>query len=176
MAFFFYEIPGFQEPALALSSFRADICPIMKRSLFQFVNLLMACVVLLSSTGFGLVEHSCQMRGKKKTMVVAFSEVKSPGCATGKQAMPVQQTVIKKTECCQDDQRYENVDISSSLSQFVAKFVKVVTEAVITGFVAVLAWIIEVVFADKSAAVSPFSSPPSLSGRDILTLVQSLLL
>lgn len=176
MAFFFYEIPGFQQAILALSSFRDDICPIMKRSLFQFFNILMACIVLLSSTGFGLVEHSCQMRGKKKTMVVAFSEVKSSGCATDRQAMPVQQTVIKKTECCQDDQRYENVDVSSSLSQFVAKFVKVVTEAVVTGFMSVLAWIIEVVFAGKSTAISSFLSPPSLSGRDILTLVQSLLL
>ncbi|GAB3782418.1 hypothetical protein GCM10028818_38230 [Spirosoma horti] len=176
MAFFFYEIPDFQPSRLALNSFRADICPIMKRNLFQFFNLLMACVVLLSSTGFGLVEHSCQMRGKKKTMVVAFSEVKSSGCATNKQPMPEQQTVVKKTECCQDDQRYENVDISSSLSQFVAKFVKIVTEAVITGFVAVMAWIIEVVFAGKSTTVSNFSSPPSLSGRDILTFVQSLLL
>ncbi|AKD58521.1 HYC_CC_PP family protein [Spirosoma radiotolerans] len=149
----------------------------MKRNLFQFFNLLMACVVLLSSTGFGLVEHSCQMRGKKKTMVVAFSEVKSSsGCATSKQPLPEQQTVVKKADCCQDDQHYENVDISSSLSQFVAKFVKTVTEAVITGFVAVMAWIIEVVFAGKSATVSLFSSPPSLSGRDILTLVQSLLL
>jgi hypothetical protein len=150
--------------------------PIMKRTLFQLFNLFMTCVVLLSSTGFGLVEHSCQMRGKKKTMVVAFSEVKQQGCATTKQPMPSQQTVIRKTECCQDDQRYENVDISSSLSQFVAKLVKIVTEAVLTGVVSVMVWIIDVVFAEKTTSISTFSSPPSLSGRDIITLVRSLLL
>ncbi len=148
----------------------------MKRTLFQLFNLLMTCVVLLSSTGFGLVEHSCQMRGKKKTMVVAFSDVKSTACTTSKQPMPDQQTVLKKTDCCQDDQRYENVDISSSLSQFVAKLVKHVTEAVITGVVSVMAWLIEVVFSEKTTSVSAFASPPSLSGRDIITLVRSLLL
>ena len=148
----------------------------MKRTLFRLFNLLMACVVLLSSTGFGLVEHSCQMRGKKKTMVVAFSDVKASGCATDRQPMPVGQTVLKKTECCQDDQRYENVDISSSLSQLVAKFVKTVTETVAAGIMTVVAWLFDQFFAEKSTLVSVCSSPPALSGRDILTLVQSLLI
>ncbi|MFD2935260.1 HYC_CC_PP family protein [Spirosoma flavum] len=148
----------------------------MKRSLFQLFNLLMTCVVLLSSTGFGLVEHSCQMRGKKKTMVVAFSEVKPQGCASSRLPMSQQQTVFKKTDCCQDDQRYENVDISSSLSQFVAKLVKSVTEAFVTGVMTVMVWLIDVIFAERVSSVSAFSSPPSLSGRDILTLVHSLLI
>ena len=149
----------------------------MKRALFQVFNLLMVCVVLLSSTGFGLVEHSCQMRGKKKTMVVAFSDAKTqPGCSSDKQPMSANQTVLKKTECCQDNNQYENVDISSSLSQFVAKLVKTVTEAVIVSIAAVVTWTIDWIFAKKSASVSFFSSPPSLSGRDILTLVHSLLI
>lgn len=137
----------------------------------------MACVVLLSSTGFGLVEHSCQMRGKKKTMVVAFSDAKTQtGCATDKGAMPDEQTLVKKTQCCQDNQQYENVDISSSLSQLVAKFVKTITETIAAGVVSVLTWFFEWIFAGKSSSVSAFPSPPSLSGRDILTLVRSLLL
>ncbi|GAB4024397.1 HYC_CC_PP family protein [Spirosoma koreense] len=146
----------------------------MKRTLFRLFNILMACVVLLSSTGFGLVEHSCQMRGKKKTMVVAFSEVKSQGCTSEKQPLSSQQTMLKKTDCCQDQQHYENVDISSSLSQFIAKIVKTIAETVIAGVMTVMTWLFELVFADKAASVSAFSSPPSLSGRDILTLVQSL--
>lgn len=151
--------------------------PIMKRALFQLFNLLMVCVVLLSSTGFGLVEHSCQMRGKKKTMVVAFSDTKTQtGCSSDKQPMPANQTVIKKTECCQDETYFENVDISSSLSQFVAKFVKIVAEAFVAGVTVVLTWICDLIFAKESSSVSVFSSPPSPSGRDILTLVRSLLL
>ncbi len=150
----------------------------MKRTLFQLLNLLMACVILLSSTGFGLVEHTCQMRGKKKTMVVAFSDAKAQtGCADRKQSILSDQTIIKKTECCQDDQRYENVDVSSSLSQLVAKFVKTVTESVLAGVTVVLAWLVDWAF-DRNASVAATIStdPPSPSGREILTLVRSLLI
>ncbi len=149
----------------------------MKRALFQLFNLLMVCVVLLSSTGFGLVEHSCQMRGKKKTMVVAFSDAKiQPGCSSDKQPMSANQTVIKKTECCQDETYFENVDVSSSLSQFIAKFVKIAAEGLIAGVSVVLAWVCDLIFAEKTSSVSTFPSPSSPSGRDILTLVHSLLL
>lgn len=148
----------------------------MKRTLFQLFNLMMACVVLLSSTGFGLVEHSCQMRGKKKTVVVAFSDVTSQkGCAVDNQPMPGKQTVVKKTECCQDDQYYDNVDISSSISQLVAKFVKTVTETIFAGLTVALAWLIETIL-DRESSIAATSSPPALSGRDIVTLVRSLLI
>lgn len=177
MAFCLYEIIDFQCQILALNLSGIDICLRMKRTLSQLFNLLMAFVVLLSSTGFGLVEHSCQMRGKKKTVVVAFSDMKTQqGCAIDKQPMPSEQPVVKKTECCQDDQRFENVDISSSLSQFVAKFVKLVAETVVTAVAAVLVWIIDVVFAERSTSIFSFTSPPSLSGREIITLVRSLLI
>lgn len=152
--------------------------PTMKRTLFQLFNLLMTCIVLLSSTGFGLVEHTCQMRGKKKTMVVAFSDTKSqPGCANDRQSEPSKHTFVKKTECCQDDQRYENIDVTSSLSQLVAKFVKSITETVFAGVSVILAWIVEWIF-DKtsSSSLALDSSPSSLSGRDILTLIHSLLI
>lgn len=149
----------------------------MKRALFQLVNLLMVCVVLLSSTGFGLVEHSCQMRGTKKTMVVAFSGVNPrPGCSADGQPMPSQQPVVKKADCCQDQSTYENVDSQSSLSQFVAKFVKTVTETVLAGVVAVIAYLTDWIFDRESSAMSVAESPPFPSGRDILTLVSSLLL
>jgi hypothetical protein len=139
----------------------------------------MACVILLSSTGFGLVEHTCQMRGKKKTMVVVFSDAKSQsGCAIHKQSgQSSSRTIIKKSECCQDDQRYENVDVTSSLSQLVAKFVKNITESILAGVTVMLAWIADWVF-DRSAsvAVNVTNEPPSPSGRDILTRAHSLLI
>ncbi len=149
----------------------------MKRALFQLFNLLMACVVLLSSTGFGLVEHSCQMRGTKKTMVVAFSDAKpQSGCAADGQPMPPKQTVLKKTDCCQNESSYENVDAQSSLSQLIAKFVKTVTETVLAGVVAIITYLTEWIFDRQSSSLSVVESPPSPSGRDILTLVRSLLL
>lgn len=149
----------------------------MKRPLFQLFNLIMACVVLLSSTGFGLVEHSCQMRGKKKTMVVAFSDVKpQAGCSADGQLILPKQTVVDKANCCQDEGSYQNVDTQSSLSQLVAKFVKTVTETVLAGVTAVIALLVEWIFNRESASLSTVKLPPSPSGRDILTLVRSLLL
>ena len=149
----------------------------MKRALFQWFNLMMACVVLLSSTGFGLVEHTCQMRGKKKTMVVAFSETKTEsGCADDKQPIPANQTVVKKTVCCQDDQHFANIDVSSSLSQLVAKFVKTISETIFAGAAVVLAWLVDWIFAEESASISLVPSLPPSSGRDILTLLQRLLI
>lgn len=149
----------------------------MKRTLFQLFNLLMACVVLLSSTGFGLVEHSCQMRGKKTTMVVAFSDAKpQTGCPVDGHDMPPRQTLVKNTACCQDQSSYENVDAQSSLTQLIAKFVKTITETVLAGVVAVIAYLAEWISDRESSSLSVFEAPPSPSGRDILTLVSSLLL
>ncbi|RIV25082.1 hypothetical protein DYU11_07115 [Fibrisoma montanum] len=154
----------------------------MKRALFQWFNVLMACVVLLSSTGFGLIEHTCQMRGKKRMMVTVVSQHKQKGCAAEHATTTARQTgdnlpALDRAACCDEDQQYENVDVSSSLSQLVAKVVKTVTEAVATGVVTMLAWLVDWIFdRESSTPVASASSPPILSGRDILALVQSLLI
>lgn len=150
----------------------------MKRALFQLFNVLMACVVLLSSTGFGLVEHTCQMRGKKKTLIVAFSkQTPAKSCASDAQTSQTEQTMVKKTDCCDDDLSYDNVEASSSLSQLIAHFVKVVAEAVVTGAVAFVRYLLSWLFDRQNALVSVFQSPPfALSGRDIITFVQTLLI
>lgn len=150
----------------------------MKRALFQLFNVLMACVVLLSSTGFGLVEHSCQMRGKKKTVVVAFSSAKpQPGCAVDRQPMPSDQTTVDRDQCCRDEAQYENVDTQASLSQLVAKFVKTVTETVFAGVVTLLTWLADWIFdRNSSSLLTSVSAPPSPSGRDILTFVRCFLI
>lgn len=148
----------------------------MKRISFQILNLLMTFVVLMSSTGFGLVEHSCQMRGKKKTVVTAFSDVKLPGCTEDGLPMKTDETIVKKTPCCQDEQGFENVETQSSLSQHVAKFVKVITESVLAGVTTLLAWVVGWVFDTDTQVATSFQDPPSPSGRDILTFVNSLLI
>lgn len=171
-----YVIIRFLSVRFARTCIDSDIWPAMKRTLSQIVNLLMAFVVLMSSTGFGLVEHSCQMRGKKKTVVTAFSDVKTSGCTEDGLPMKTDQTIVKKTPCCQDEQGFENVETQSSLSQQVAKFVKVITEAVLTSVTTLLTWIVGWVFDTNTEVSTSFPAPPSPSGRDILTLVRSLLI
>lgn len=148
----------------------------MKRELFRILNVVMAVVVLLSSTGFGLIEHSCQMRGKKITRI-SVGEPTCVGCPSGKTASASIQPSVKKTDCCQDEKRYENVDVTSSLSQLVAKFFKVVTEAIVTAVTVLVTTLISWLFStDASIVAHSPNAPPAAFGRTLLALVQSFLI
>jgi len=148
----------------------------MKRELFRILNVVMAVVVLLSSTGFGLVEHSCQMRGKKITRL-GVSGHTCAGYPSGKTASASIQPSLKKTDCCQKEQRYENVDVTSSLSQLVAKFFKVVTETIVTAVTMVVMTLLSWLFStDASIVAHSPNAPPAAFGRALLALVQSFLI
>lgn len=130
----------------------------------------MAVLVLISSTGFGLVEHSCTVKGKRTSLHKSDSSCcnKIPQ----KSSIP-QKTTVKKAKCCSEQEKYENVDFASSASQNVAKFVqngldwvKVVTVSFVN---AIVESIIENISSKKT------SSPPP-SGRQILILIQSFLI
>ncbi len=148
----------------------------MKRTLFQLFNTLMACIVLLSSTGFGLVERSCHMRGK--TVYLSLKQAEAKRCAADRLVLTpaAGQTRIERTPCCADETTYENVDVTSSLTQLVAKFLKTVTTMVTDGFAAVLVWLVETMFAAKSSVSLTVHAPPLPAGRTLLALVQSLLI
>lgn len=74
----------------------------------------LAFMVLLGSTGFGMVEHWCQMRGHSKSLLI-----KQDGCAkpctaakTDEQPLPVTGgTVVKKMPCCKTTVSYEHLDV-----------------------------------------------------------------
>lgn len=148
----------------------------MKRTLFQLVNVLMVCIVLVSSTGFGLVERSCQMRGK--TVYLSLKDAKARHCSADRRTVSLHAdgTALGDTPCCQDATSYENVDVASSLTQLVAKLLKTVAHTVVAGVTAVVAWLVETTFSPHSSALSTVSSPPLPAGRTLLTLIQSLLI
>ncbi|GAA4456163.1 hypothetical protein GCM10023189_25000 [Nibrella saemangeumensis] len=150
----------------------------MKKTLFKILNLLMACVVLFSSTGFGLVEHSCQLRGKKVFASLQNAEKKGcKACVKAHQTADEHETVVKKTDCCKEEQRFANVDFSSSFSQLIAKLLKSITEAAFMGVSVVVSWLVNLLFPDElSDSISLFSPPPALSGRELLAFVQSFLI
>lgn len=149
----------------------------MKRALFRTLNIVMATVVLMSSTGFGLIEHTCQMRGKK-IMRVGLAQSTCISCPPSlKASASTTQPTIKKTDCCQDEQRYENVDVTSSLSQLVAKFFKTVAKAIVTGVTTLATTLISWLFSvDASIVEHSPNAPPPAYGRALLAIVQSFLI
>lgn len=83
----------------------------------------MAFVVLLSSTGFGLVEHSCMMRGKS----VELSALKKEDSAC-KMCQPVAGPkvqissalpVFNKKACCEESQKHQKIEVVSATSSAV---------------------------------------------------------
>lgn len=143
----------------------------MKKALFRIFNVLMAVVVLLSSTGFGLVEHSCTVKGKQTSL-----HKSNAACCnkTSQKDTSPQKTTVKKSKCCSEEEKYENVDYSSSAAQNVAKFVQNgldwAKDAVFSFFKTIVEEIL-----DNISSKNNSSSPPS-DGRTILIFIQSFLI
>lgn len=143
----------------------------MKKAIFRIFNVLMAVVVLLSSTGFGLIEHSCTVKGKQTSLH------KSGSACCGNQKQQQQnhkKAEIKKTKCCSEDEKYENVEYSSSISQLVAKFAQTTFDWVKTTVFNFAKDLVEIIL--KKVSVLPLTSSLPSSGREILVLNQSFLI
>ncbi|CAG4990526.1 hypothetical protein DYBT9275_00549 [Dyadobacter sp. CECT 9275] len=104
----------------------------MKNQLHQSLTILMAFLILLSSTGFGFIEHQCMMRGKSMQLIAekkpdsCEKKVVSTCCAASKRQKEASGTFFKKTDCCKEQQKYEKVDVTSSaVTQLLAKVLKV---------------------------------------------------
>lgn len=73
----------------------------------------LALVVLLGSTGFGMVDHWCQMRGHSKALLLSQKGCKTPCQADNNSPSPVVGIpVVKKMSCCKTSVSYEHLDIS----------------------------------------------------------------
>ncbi|MPR35880.1 HYC_CC_PP family protein [Salmonirosea aquatica] len=93
---------------------------------YRLFAIVMAFVVLLSSTGFGLVEHSCMMRGK--SVELAALKKTATGCKACKPATESKTRIasslqFKKKACCEESHKYHNVKVVSSAS-FTIKLLK----------------------------------------------------
>jgi hypothetical protein len=144
----------------------------MKTVFKKVFALFLTVVVLITNTGFGLVEHSCTMRGKKTT--IGFK--KQTCCPVHKkQQTTSKQTSFNKKQCCSDESKYENVEYSSSISQLVAKFLNTVVEYAVGAVKFVFQLVLEAV-ASLISSLLDSSSSHVLSGRDMLSLTQSYLI
>lgn len=102
----------------------------MKNKLHRSITVFMAVLVLLSSTGFGFIEHQCMMRGKsmqfvsKKESNSCEKKVTYSCCAKRKAVQDGGGVYFKKTDCCKDSQKFEKVDVASSQSSALFKILK----------------------------------------------------
>ncbi len=78
----------------------------------------LAILVLLSSTGFGMVEHWCLMRGHTKTMLAVQKSCAEPCQATALMAPMSGEPTVKKAACCKTSLSYEHLDVSSYVADY----------------------------------------------------------
>ncbi len=90
----------------------------MKKSfLTRLICCWLAFVVLLSSTGFGMVEHWCQMRGHSKSLLLNQKGCAKP-CQADELSVPVSgNPVVKKMPCCKTTISYEHLDVSRFVTE-----------------------------------------------------------
>jgi hypothetical protein len=145
----------------------------MKKAFFRLFNIFMAIVVLTSSTGFGVVEHSCTVKGKQTSLTKSVN-----GCCSNAQKPfdTHQKATLKKSKCCNEEEKYENVDYSSSATQKVAKFTQKSIDWVKETFYNFTKAIVKTILENIYPNSTNSSSESLPKGRDILVFVQSFLI
>lgn len=85
--------------------------------LTRFVCCWLAALVLLGSTGFGVVDHWCLMRGHTKSLLLIEKNCANTCTADLSDPAPVSSLpVIKKSPCCKTTLSYQHVDVSRFLT------------------------------------------------------------
>lgn len=154
----------------------------MKNKLHQSLTIVMALLVLLSSTGFAFIEHQCMMRGKSVQVVSekksdsCETKVVSSCCAKSKALKESTGVFFKKTDCCKENQKLEKLDVVSSLTQHLAKASKAISDDIlwsVRSFSFIQAeWILP--SSEHSGIIISFSS--LFHGRSMLFFVQAFLI
>ena len=152
----------------------------MKNKLHQTLTIFMAMLVLLSSTGFGFIEHECMMRGKSVQFVGEkksdFKKTVSSCCAKSKAQQEAGKSFLKKTDCCKESAKFEKVDVVSAYSHILANFLKIIAGGVlwsVKSFVFIISeWTLP--SSVRSSDILSFSS--LFHGRSMLSFVQSFLI
>ncbi|MES2734274.1 MAG: hypothetical protein V4714_21180 [Bacteroidota bacterium] len=142
----------------------------MKSLIHTMFCYLLAGIVFVSSTGLGLVEHSCLMNGKKE-----MSMTSGKSCCSGKNvvctAASAAKTTFQAEKCCKVETSYAHVDFSSSLVQVVSSLLASVCVAVLSTFSFLFN-----AFVESFTTSVNISLPPPLSGREWLILLQTFLI
>jgi hypothetical protein len=153
----------------------------MKNRLHQSITVFMAMLVLLSSTGFGFIEHQCTMRGKSLKFVSeqkanSGQEKLASCCAKSKALKESKGSFFKRTDCCKDSQRFEKLETVSSLSQVIVKLMKATAGDMLWAFTSFTFITTEWVAPDLSVFSPAICFSSLFHGRSMLSFVQSFLI
>ena len=142
----------------------------------------MAVLVLVSSTGFGLIEHQCAMRGmtmkfvSEKKADSCEKKVVSSCCAKSKALKESGKAFFKKTDCCKDQQKFEKVDVVSSLAQMHAKALKMIADGNLWSVQSFVFLSQEWIYPSTNSSSDTISFSSLFHGRSMLSFVQSFLI
>ena len=142
--------------------------------LFRLFTLLMALVVLTTSTGFGVIERSCLMLGQKTYSL--RQKAQPEACARPHQQAPkpAEKPAVQKQPCCDDQTRYEHVSFAQVLAQKAADLTKTVADAAVKTGVWLLNGLVQAVLALLDAPEDSSQAAVPLAGRDLLRFVHIL--
>jgi hypothetical protein len=140
----------------------------MKAMFRQLLAIFLMGVIFITTTGFGLLEHSCLMNGKKSASVLE----KHACCPKKNNASDGTDTsVIKPAVCCESQANIANVDLApvvAKVANFLEKTFFTVLETVVRMFVSAMQ--------TAEAVLNSSDSSPPLAGKDISIRHHSLLI
>jgi len=142
----------------------------------------MAVLVLVSSTGFGLIEHQCMMRGvtmkfvSEKKADSCKKKVITSCCAKSKALKETGKAFFKKTDCCNDQQKFEKVDVVSSLAQMQAKALKMIADGDLWSVQSFVFLSQEWIYPSVNSSSDTISFSSLFHGRSMLSFVQTFLI
>ena len=140
----------------------------MKARFRQFLAIFLMGVIFITTTGFGLLEHSCLMNSKKSASVF-----EKQACCPKKQntATDTAGTIIKPAVCCESQAHVANIDLAPAVEKvatFLEKAFFTIVETTIRMFVSVMQ--------TAEAVLNSSDSSPPLAGKDISIRHRSLLI
>ena len=137
-----------------------------RRFLIRFTCLWLAVLVLLGSSGFTVVEHACQMRGKV-SRVQWSPKGCTTHCTTQKHSRSTKEPNLHKRSCCQITTHYQHLETGQAVSAQTVAFAQPLSGADLLTTAFSLLSALWPQTANKPLPVEPDASVAS-SGRDRL--------
>ena len=103
-------------------------------------------------------------------------KVVSSCCAKSKAAQDSNKKFFKKTDCCKDQQKFEKVDVVSSLASFQTKALKVLTDGMLWSVQSFVFLSQEWVYPPVASSDTVITFSSLFHGRAMLSFVQTFLI